>query len=370
MHLSRPAARGLRMRSLLLAGDRSAVAPQSVGDVVTWFGAMQAQEYGSGLWSLGLRLPGRTRADIEDALERREALRTWPMRGTVHLVPSRDAHWMLELMGARALAGAARRREFLGLDAAQADRAVELLGTALAGGVRLTRRQCVQVLEQGGVSGAGQRAYHLLWYASQCGVTAIAPHVGTEQTFVLLDEWVPDPARLDRDEALATIALRFVRSHGPASRADLAGWTGLPLRDVDRGVALAGETLALVDVVGAPMLVAAAALDDVPARPDGRVHVPPGFDELLLGFKDRALMLAPQHADAVVPGGNGMFQATVVRGGRVVGTWRRTARSARTVVTVTPLVPLGGRERARVERAFAPYETFLGQTVEVGWTAP
>ncbi len=51
------------------------------------------------LWSLGARLPGRTLADVNAALEKREAIRTWPMRGTVHLVPPADAHWMLELMG-------------------------------------------------------------------------------------------------------------------------------------------------------------------------------------------------------------------------------------------------------------------------------
>ena len=55
--------------------------------MVEWFGAMQAQDMASGLWSLALRLPGRTEADVQAALERREALRTWPMRGTVHLVP-------------------------------------------------------------------------------------------------------------------------------------------------------------------------------------------------------------------------------------------------------------------------------------------
>jgi hypothetical protein len=367
--LTRRQALALRLRSLLLAAESSATSPGSVADVVEWFGAMQAQDYASGLWSLGLRLPALTRADVQDALERREALRTWPMRGTVHLVPSRDAHWMLDLMGVRALAGAAKRREFLGLEQEVADRAVDLLGDALAGGNRLTRAQCVEVLERGGVSGAGQRAYHLLWYASQHGVTCMGPNVGSEQTFVLLDDWVPDPVRLDRDEALRTVASRYVRSHGPATRADLAGWTGLPLRDVDRAVALAGAEVARVDVDGVPMLVAAAALDDVPDRPDAGVRVPPGFDEFLLGVKDRSLVLDPEHVAAVVPGGNGVFRATVVRAGRVVGTWTRTTHTARTEVAVAPLTPMSERERRRVERAFEPYAAYLQTPVEVGWTA-
>ena len=238
MDLTPQDALALRMSSLLLG--EPAERPTDVAGVVTWFGAMQAQDLGSGLWSLGVRLPHLTEADVHAALEHREALRTWPMRGTVHLVPPRDARWMLALMGERALAGAAARRAFLGLDEAVADRAVDVLGEALAGGGRLTRAECVARLEQAGISSAGQLGYHLLWYASQRGVTCIAPNVGTEQTFVLLDEWVPDPVRLDRDEALATIAVRYFRSHGPTTRQDFAGWTGLTMADAKKGIAAAG----------------------------------------------------------------------------------------------------------------------------------
>src|SRR3954462_3958975 len=97
-------ARAMRMASLL-ASPEPAAGPTDVAGVVEWFGAMQAQDMTSGLWSLGARLPAYTKKDVNDALERREALRTWPMRGTVHLVPPRDAHWMLRLMAVRQSAG-------------------------------------------------------------------------------------------------------------------------------------------------------------------------------------------------------------------------------------------------------------------------
>src|SRR5690349_6734719 len=129
---------GLRMTSLLLRGG----GPVSVAGIVEWFGAMQAQDLNSAMWTLGCRLPGHGIADVHAALERREAIRTWPMRGTVHLVPPADAHWMLEVMGVRALAGAERRRATLGLDETTAERAVEILAAALAGGKRLTRAEC------------------------------------------------------------------------------------------------------------------------------------------------------------------------------------------------------------------------------------
>src|SRR5262245_48796621 len=134
MDLTRADALALRMVSLLLAprpdGYAGDPAPSDVASVVTWFGAMQAQDAASGAWSFGVRLPAFTLADLDAAFARGEAIRTWPMRGTVHYVPPRDAHWMIDLMGVRVLASAAKRRATLGIAPETADAAVDVLGTA------------------------------------------------------------------------------------------------------------------------------------------------------------------------------------------------------------------------------------------------
>jgi winged helix DNA-binding protein len=360
-----PTALALRLSSLLLR-DRPAGRPDTVAGVVEWFGAMQAQDMASGLWSLGVRLAGCTVGDVTAALERREAIRTWPMRGTVHLVPPADARWMLELMGVRALAGAAKRRATIGLEEPIAERAVEVLGAALAGGNRMTRAQCLSTLADAGLPVAGQQGYHLLWYASQKGVTCIAPNVGKEQSFVLLDDWAPEPNRPDREEALGVIALRYFRSHGPATRADLARWTGLPMTDVKAGVGAAGEGLTTVRVDGTDMIMDAALADAVPEPSDDWVALP-GFDELMLGYKDRSMMVDADHMDAIVPGGNGVFQATIVRAGRVVGTWKRTLGRKAATVSVTPLVSFKAAERRKAEAALEPYAKFVGLPLDIRW---
>jgi Winged helix DNA-binding domain len=367
VELSRRQVLAMRMASLLLH-DRPGGRPADVAGVVAWLGAMQAQDLASGLWSFGVRLPRFTLDDVTAALERREAVRTWPMRGTVHFVPPRDVHWMLDLMGIRALAGAAKRRASLGLSEQVADRAVEVLGAALAGGGRLTRAQCVAVLADQGIDTAGQLGYHLLWYASQRGVLCIAPNIGTEQTFALLDEWVPDPHRPDREEALATIAVRYFRSHGPTTRQDFAGWTGLTAADARTGIAAAGDQLATVRVDDTELYLDPALLDGVPtAARTGEVLVLPGFDEYLLGYKDRSLMLAEEHKQAIIPGGNGVFQATIVRDGRVIGTWKRTLAKTRVQIAVQPLVAPSKTDRARIEHAFQEYARFVQRPPDVRW---
>ena len=63
---------------------------------VRHLGAVQAQDYAGALWSIGQR-SGATRAEVEAAIARRDIVRTWPMRGTLHFVPAEDARWMLAL---------------------------------------------------------------------------------------------------------------------------------------------------------------------------------------------------------------------------------------------------------------------------------
>ncbi|MFF5180010.1 winged helix DNA-binding domain-containing protein [Micromonospora sp. NPDC000316] len=359
----------LRMTSLLLR-PHPGTRPGTVAEVVEWFGAMQAQDLASGLWSLGARLPGHNMADVQAALERREALRTWPMRGTVHLVPPADARWMLELTGVRSLAGLAARRARLELTDDDAERAVDVLGAALAGGGRLTRAQCLATLRAAGVATDGQRGYHLLWYSSVRGVTCLAPTVGTEQTFALLDEWAPEPRRPERDEALAMLAHRYARGHGPVTAREFAGWSGLTLTDARRGL-VAADGLSTVRVDGEPTYVDAAlvdtALTDAVRTPVDDMLVLPGFDEYLLGYRDRTLMLDPAHQAAVVPGNNGVFQATVVRAGRVVGVWKRKIGRTAVTITIQPLTALDAAARARVEQALGRYADFLGLPPRFDW---
>ncbi|MFN8075827.1 MAG: winged helix DNA-binding domain-containing protein [Kineosporiaceae bacterium] len=373
--LSPDQVRSLRLASLLLRPHPAGPEATSVAEVVTWLGALQAQDHGSGLWSLGVRLPHLDQAGVEAALERREALRTWPMRGTVHLVPARDARWMVQILGERPLAQAEHRRKQIGLDAATADRAVEVIGEALAGGGRLTRAQVLERLTASGLSVSGQLGYHLLWYASQHAVSCIAPHVDGEQTFVLLDEWAPDPWLPEREEALATIAARFVRGHGPVPLKDFVGWTGLTAADARLAVAGAGEEIVTVTCDGVPMLVSAQLLDSPTAADTAAddatagspVALLPGFDEFVLGYKDRSLLMTPEQFQVVVPGGNGIFQPTVVRDGRVAGTWKRkklTARSRLEVALFDDAVRDGVLD-AGLAAAADGYARYLGQPVEL-----
>lgn len=360
-HLSAEDARALRMRALLLAGHRFSTPAQ----VVEWFGAMQAQDVASGHWSFGVRLPGLTENDITQATLDKQIVRTWPMRGTIHFVPPADAQWMLEVTGARQLRGLDARWQRLGLDESKVRHAADVLGETLADGSLLTRAECLDTLTAAGLDTTGQRGYHYLWYAAQIGVTVIGPQRGKEQTFTHLDAWVPHPNRPEHDEALGILAERYFRSHGPASVKDFAGWTALTMTEAKRAVAVAEPTLASVEVAGQPMIVAASSLtnagDDAAVAQGADLRVLPGFDEYLLGFKDRSLMADPATMAAVIPGGNGIFRNTVVTGGQVRATWKRTVKSTRVDIEVIPVRWRVTRAvKSRLEVDFDDFARFLG----------
>jgi hypothetical protein len=340
----------LRMAAQWLVGPRAA----SPSEAVRRLTAVQAQDLPGALTSVALRTHGGTRSGVLAALDAGEVVRSWPMRGTLHLTAAEDLGWMLELLGLRVLAGAATRRAALEITDAEVERARELAVAALHGGRRLSRAELLAALADGGVSTAGQRGYHLLWYLAQTGTLVLGPTRDGDQLFVLLDEWVRAPRRLERDESLGELALRFFRSHGPATVKDLARWGGLGIREVRAGLAVAADQLERQEIEGTEHRMDPATPDRLAvARSEAEgVHLLPGFDELVLGYADRSCTVPPAFADRIVPGGNGMFRATVVHGGRVVAVWR-TGRSKARTLELEPFTDLPAAVLAAAQERYA-----------------
>ncbi|WP_222193106.1 winged helix DNA-binding domain-containing protein [Modestobacter italicus] len=340
----------LRMAAQRLTGPRCATPVEAV----RWLTAAQGQDLPGALLSVALRTAGGTRAGVTAALDAGAVVRSWPMRGTLHLTAAEDLPWLLELLGPRALAGAAGRRAALELTEADVERAREVAVAALTGERRLGRAELLAELTSGRVPTSGQRGYHLLWYLAQTGTLVLGPTADDDQQFVLLDEWVPSPRRLQRDEALGELAHRFFAGHGPATVKDLARWAGIPVRDVKAGLAVAGDRLDRLEVDGTTHWLDPATPDRLAAaRAEAEwVHLLPGFDELVLGYADRSCTVPAEHAQRIVPGANGVFRPTVVHGGTVVGVWR-TGRTKARALEVEPFTELPAEVLAAVEQRHA-----------------
>lgn len=330
-------------------------------EVAAWLGGMQGQDYAGVKWSFGLRLPNITDADIEQAIADGTIIRTWPMRGTLHFVAAADVRWMLDLLSPRNIAGSTRRHKQLELDESTFTRCKDIFIKALHGGRQLTRNHIYKLLEDAGISMNNQRGYHILWRSALDGVICFSAQRGRQQTFALLDEWAPDAAKKSRDEALAELAKRYFNSRGPATLQDYMWWSGLAAADARAGLEMIKPQLEQKTVAGQiywlPKDIS------VPRHASGIAHALPGFDEYLLGYKDRRAVLDAAHAAQVCPGGNGMFASTIAVNGRIIGVWKRTLKKQSVVITATPFTKLREAEKELFAGAVRRYGDFLGMPV-------
>ena len=283
------------------------------------------------------------------------------MRGTLHFVAAQDVRWLLALLTPRVIAHSAGRHRQLDLDEVTFARSKEVFARALQGGQQLTRDEMLHGLEQTGIPTAGQRGYYLLGRAAQDGLICFGTRRGKQQTFTLLDEWVPLARSLPRDEALAELTRRYFTSHGPATVQDLMHWAGLTAAEAKTGLAAAGKALVQETIADRVYWMPREAPEINHATPS--VHLLPGFDEYLLGYRDRSAVLDPAHAQRICPGGNGMFSPTLVIDGVVAGAWRRTFKGGAVVIETTPFRPLTAAENEALSAAADRYGDFLGLPV-------
>jgi hypothetical protein len=260
-------------------------------EVVAWLGAVQAQDYLGALWAVGLRVPNATEQSVEQAIAARQIVRTWPMRGTIHFVAPPDARWMLELLAPRVILGTQSRLRQLDIDAQVLSRSADILAQALEGGQQLTRTALYELLAEGGIAASGSRGLHILGQLSMQGLLCFGARAGKQPTFTLLGEWAPEARSLPRDEALARLALRYFRGHGPATIKDLMWWSGLTTAEVKTGLAQAGSKLRCEKIDSQEYYFdpeVPTGLDE-----DRRAFLLPPFDEFLVGYRDRSAMLDP-----------------------------------------------------------------------------
>jgi hypothetical protein len=326
-------------------------------EVVAWLGAVQAQDYLGSLWAVGLRLTVAAEASVERALAERRIVRTWPMRGTLHLVAAADVRWMLELLTPRVVASSAGRYRQMGLDEETFARSRKLFVKALEGGRQLARAALYRVLEAAGISTAESRGLNILGRLAQERLICFGAREGKQQTFVLLDEWVPGAKSIPREEALAELARRYFKSRGPATVQDFAWWSGLTTRNAAAGVGLVRESLSRESVGGRDYWLSTST---PAAEGDPRAaYLLPAYDEYTVAYRDRSAVLDPSHAQRPDSGG-GIFSPTVVIGGKVLGTWKRTLKKDSVEISLNPFRPLKRDEREAAGAAAQKYAAFLG----------
>lgn len=330
--------------------------------VVRHLGCVQAQALGGALVSIALRT-GSSVAAVREAMDSGNIIRTWTQRGTIHLAAAEDLGWILRLTGQRTLKSVAKRRESFGIDDAMVDDAAQLAEEAIRDRGPLTRQELLDAFEplQAGKEYGHER--YLITTLALRNIIVQGPMVDgrDDMKYVLTADWIPNPVELDAEAAVHEWMRRYVLSHGPVTIDDAARWTGLPKTPVRTAIAAAVDEGEVVEVsidgrehFQAPEL--ADQLHESRSRANELLLLP-GFDEIILGYKDRSATLDPAHEKLVVPGGNGMFKNTLIDGTKAQATWKRSPRKTGPRLIIEPF---GGDavDRDRAEAAAASHPAF------------
>jgi hypothetical protein len=354
----------MRLRAQRLALKPSE-APANVAQVVKDLCGLQAQESPAAALAVRARSRGLVAADVQRAREQeRTVVRTWGVRGTLHLLATEDLGWLLALLGPVFVEAGRRRRVELGLDDELYAQCAPLLRTMLAEQGPSTRAEIVERLAAHGIRLKGQARPHFLARAALEGIICFGPERGAEPTYVLLSDWVGRKLKessLPEVEAFAELSRRYLSAYGPATPKDQAAWSGLSLSKIKAAwKQIAGE-LVEIEVSGTPawMLKAQAAwLDELDAHAP-IVRLLPRFDVYLLGYQKRDLAVPPQYAKRINAGG-GILHPAVMVDGQAVGIWKSQPKKPELVVSVEPFDRLTPGVVEGVEAEVADLGRFLG----------
>jgi len=307
---------------------------------VRWLLAVQAQDIAAVPLALRARSPGCTAADVAAARADRAIVRTWGPRGTLHLIAADDLHWLFPLVRTGP-AGSLRRLRQLGVTT-DLDEAVRVVDRVLLGHGPMSKAELGAAITKAGLPAEGQAIVHLASLGARAGLVVLGPDLGGKATYVHAADWLGTtvPTTTDRATALAELVRRYRRAHHPAEPADLAAWSGLPMGEVMAGWRAAGDEPVPVSV------------DDG----DAVVRLLPGYDEYLLGWRDRPV--AAPHLREVHPGG-GVLRPAVCVGGRLAGTWRIRRTGGELRIVVTPFGRLPDRVAAALTAEAADVGRFL-----------
>jgi winged helix DNA-binding protein len=323
---------------------------------------LQAQVLSAAALGMRVRSTGLHASDVNRALhDERSIVRSWLMRGTLHLVATEDLRWLVQLLGPVFARAGATRHAQLGLNDDLKTRGVAALRRILSDAGPLTRYELLDRLRDRGIvlNPKTQAMIHLIALAAMHDVLCLGPERDNgESTYVLLDDWVP-PARTPTHEAaLAQLARRYVAAHGPATVEDLRAWSGIAMADARSAVVGAKPSLADVTIQGQPGFVLKDRLKLVTPPATPQVRLLPAFDAYLLGYRRRDLAVAPTLQRRLQRGGGWLHPAVVVNG-RAVAAWSLRKSGRRGQLNVESFGPISRAVRAGIEAEASDIGRFL-----------
>ena len=340
--------------------------------VVSRLCGVHAQVMSSAELTRWARVADLERAAVADALwEERTLVKTWAMRGTLHLLATDDLPLYHGALATYRHYGKPGWLRGFRITAEDFDTLLTAVPEALRGR-ELTREElAVAVARASGSAAIGDHVRgswgSLLKPAAYRGELCFAPGSGSTVRFTNPHTWVGEPQPRDPDESLREVVRRYVDVHGPATREDVARWWATSPAKAGKILQALGDAVHEVDVEGTPMWLPADA--DPAGEPAATgVRLLPAFDQYVIAATRHVDRLTPVPAGPRIYRPQGWLTPVLTVDGRIDGLWRLERKGRRVLVSIDPLKKLTRPVRTAAEAEAESLARFLEGELELTWS--
>jgi hypothetical protein len=343
-------------------------------EVTARIAGLHAQVMSSAELTLWARLDGLERDAVQRALwEERTLVKTWAMRGTLHLLPAAELPlWQAARSTTRLWEKGVWLRAF-GVTQKELTRLLDAVGEALRDRMLTREELAAEVAKLTGSAKLGDKLREswgaLLKPAAALGRLCFAPSDGQQVRFTRPDTWLGGWSEHDPDEALLEALRRFLAASGPVTREDVTRWWGVPsAAQVQKRIERLGEEVTVVDVDGTrAYLLAADAPGVAGAAPSRSVRLLPAFDQYVVTATRQADRLTSGPFKQKIYRPQGWLSPVLLVGGRMDGIWRQEAKGRRLLVTIEPFTKLAAWARRAAEGEAERLAAWNDAELELSW---
>lgn len=366
---------GRRLRRLHVT-DPSPGLVETAGRLI----GVHAQVASSGELIAGVRTPSYQLGDAATALwTDRTLVKTWGMRGTLHLFPAHELPLLVSAWGHRQYPNVnAAWERYHGVNLAALQQITEVIGEVLPGKV-LTREELLTeiaaVVKAPGLAEAVRSGWGQMFKpAAAGGLLCSGPERDRNVTFTSPRTWVPDAPwddAPDQHTALATVIERFLDVYGPATHEDFSRWWGVDAAKARRLFKEHPDVMVEVELDGVTRWTTPATLDATLEEGDDAaagVHLLPGFDPYVIAPIGHRVHTIPDGFVDRVSRAAGWISPVLVVDGVVRGVWSHEAKNGTLAVTVEPFAKVTAATKKAAAGAAARYGELLGaDDVRLSW---
>ena len=289
-------------------------------EVVGHLGAMQAQEYRLMRWAVAMRTRKPSAKAFKEAFDSGRILRLHLMRGTWQLVTADDYWPMLDLCASKAISTIKgwMSSNKIRIPDEELWLVRDILAQTAADKGSVTKEDFVRALAGKDIRLDDHRLSYHIRMAEISGVLCSGDLLPMKASYALTDDKVRPKVKMDRDEALMRFTRKYFQSRQPATLEDFVWWSGLNVSDCRKGIALLGDTLHRERWKDRDFYLT----DDCRTQGfrKGRFLLIPPYDEYLIGYKSRDVVLSAEHRHRA-HNNSGLFQPVIAHDGIICGNW-------------------------------------------------